>query len=195
MTMKNSNRNRTLRLFIALPAEAAARALASVHAHLSRYSRDLKVVLPEHYHITLAFLGSVPYGQAMSLAEDFSRIRPAPCLPFAMKGLGAFPSTSRPRVIWCGIECDYDAVRRLARMAEEAAAPYGYTPEKRPFQPHLTIARVRDDHRPSTEISAYLASQSDAHYGESVFSQMVLFRSELGRDGPRYTPLATVLLR
>jgi 2'-5' RNA ligase len=61
----------------------------------------------------------------------------------ALKGLGAFPSARRARILWAGISVGSTRLRSLATDIDTALAPLGFEREKRPYVPHLTLGRVR----------------------------------------------------
>jgi RNA 2',3'-cyclic 3'-phosphodiesterase len=59
-------------------------------------------------------------------------------------GLGSFPNSKRPRVLWTGIHAPADLVS-LQKNIEAGAVRLGYEKEERPFSPHLTLGRVRQN--------------------------------------------------
>ena len=85
-----------------------------------------------------------------------------------------------------------EQARRL-KVEVEALLPVGVPPDDaRPFTPHLTLARVRDDAR--REVRA-IARDVEAEGGPSValvIDHVVLFRSELSPQGPTYHELARI---
>src|SRR5207249_9851649 len=66
----------------------------------------------------------------------------SPPLRLRLEGLGTFPSSGPPRVLWVGLVGDLDALARLAADVERDAVSCGWNPERRPFRPHLTLARI-----------------------------------------------------
>ena len=66
--------------------------------------------------------------------------------PFSLElsDVGMFPNERQPRVLWAGVGGDLDALLTLQEQVEQALSPLGFPREKRPFNPHLTIGRVRD---------------------------------------------------
>jgi 2'-5' RNA ligase len=58
-------------------------------------------------------------------------------------GAGAFPSASRPRVLWLGLESPGRGVFVLQERLRSAVAPFTHSPEDRLFTPHLTLGRVK----------------------------------------------------
>ncbi|MFQ6001979.1 MAG: RNA 2',3'-cyclic phosphodiesterase, partial [Anaerolineae bacterium] len=104
----------------------------------------LRWVNPANVHLTLKFLGNVPLDR---IQEITAALREA-CIglsPFIMgvSGIGCFPSTNNPRVIWVGVQEETGRLKRLQERVEERLAGLGFKPEPRPFHPHLTLGRVR----------------------------------------------------
>jgi RNA 2',3'-cyclic 3'-phosphodiesterase len=189
-----SDRSR-MRLFFALPADGAGGPLRQVHEQLAAFPRLLKPVAPGQYHITLKFLGETDTDICRRLSEDVRKLDPGvTAQPYAMKGLGAFPGIRRPRVIWCGLDLDVEALMRIQRSIEELCAAHGFNKEPRPFTPHLTLARVRVDARLPEELTRFMTENAATPYGESRFDRIVLFKSELRREGPVYTALEELRL-
>jgi len=190
------NNSAMTRLFFAMPAEGMAEALRPVHDELAGYRRALKAVEPENYHITLKFLGETDRGALGRLAGDFRALHPdLGALPCTLRGLGAFPDIRRARVLWCGLDLDLVAMERVRLLIEDLSEKHGFAKEPRPFQPHLTLARVRKDMIVPAECAAYIAAHQDTVFGTSLFDRIVLFKSELRREGPRYTALEEKKLR
>ena len=97
-------------------------------------------------------------------------------------------------MLWCGLDLDVEALARARGSIEELSAGYGFKKEARPFAPHLTLARVRGDAKLPEELSRYFIENSATVYGESRFDRIVLFKSELRREGPVYTALEEIRL-
>jgi 2'-5' RNA ligase len=173
-----------VRLFVAVvpppPAlESLVRAVSPVRAAL-----PASWVPPERLHLTLVFLGEVadpePYGAALADAV-------AGTAPFALRiaGGGAFPRAARPRVLWAGVEGDVEALTRLARLARRTARAARIDVERKPYVPHVTVARVRRNDVDGTATVAAL----DLVRGERwQVTDVVLMRSVLG-PAPAYEPL------
>jgi 2'-5' RNA ligase len=143
-------------------------------------------VAPDSYHLTLRFLGNVAASAVAPLAGR-AQAALAGCVPFALT-LGApraFPSPKRPRVIALAAE-PAAALAELAARLEKAVVELGLAPETRAFQAHLTLGRVRARRIPALGVSAPA--------GAEQVRALVLFRSDPGRDGALYSPLATLPL-
>ena len=155
----------------------------------------LRVVRPEGIHITLKFLGDIDPARVPAVADALAAVADSHA-PFrlAVGAPGAFPNPARPRVLWLGVAGEADAVdalRALQRDADAALAAIGFPPEKQPFNPHLTIARMRrHDAAAFTALSA-LSVPSGAAIPVNAVS---LMQSNLNPGGAVYTRLRSVPL-
>lgn len=181
-----------MRLFVALLLEPAL--LEALAAHQARIRRldtagCVRWVDPHGIHLTLKFFGEVAeadledLGAALDLAV---RSRSAPLL--ALGAPGVFPGPSRPRVLWVGVRDQAARLPALAAAVGAATAPLGWDEERRAFQPHLTVGRVREPVRADAMrplMAAFEALPSRA--GEAVrHPRVALVRSHLGPAGARY---------
>ena len=94
-------------------------------------------------------------------------------------------------MIWAGV---HEATGRLevwARRLDEALAAAGIEPERRPFQPHLTFARFKDQLSPEGQrrLGGALEELKSEPIADSLASFVELLRSELRPDGAVYTSL------
>lgn len=97
-------------------------------------------VKPESYHITLRFAGDIGNVEAREFAANLAMIEPDG-FELRLSGLGVFGGDD-PHAIWAGVE-PQPRLEELARAHERAARNAGLAPEKRPFKPHVTLARLR----------------------------------------------------
>jgi 2'-5' RNA ligase len=144
-------------------------------------------VRPEGYHVTLRFLGNVPTAEVPALAKSVEGAL-AGSLRFSVT-LGAthaFPSARQPRVVVIQLE-PAAPLAALAERVEAGVVAAGLPAEKRRFRAHLTLGRVRGRRLP-----ALAGPVADA--GALEVGEVVLFQSDLGADGSRYTPLAQLPL-
>lgn len=160
---------------------------------LREAGRDLKVVSTEHLHLTLKFLGDTEEGL---VSEIVSAMREAASgvAPFTVevRGTGAFPSLSRPSVLWVGIR-GADALAEMAKTLDEHLATLGFEPERRPWSPHVTLARVRGGSRMAAVQGVLRSHEADA-FGEAQVDEIRLKKSVLQPGGPVYTTVESVRL-
>ncbi|NTU83837.1 MAG: RNA 2',3'-cyclic phosphodiesterase [Chloroflexales bacterium] len=178
-----------MRLFIALDlpeplrAELAA-AQARLRGHPVRWSE------PAGIHLTLQFLGETDQALVAPLLEALSAIAVAP-LTLVLAGLGAFPSTRQPHVIWVGVGGDTQALARLQSAVAAATAPLGFIPERRAFTAHLTLGRARQEASPEQlrALGEALARIQPPAPLIWEATRPILFQSILTPRGATYTQL------
>jgi RNA 2',3'-cyclic 3'-phosphodiesterase len=176
-----------VRLFVAvhLPTELTDRAAALLPAALPA----LKRVRPELMHITLAFLGWTP-NERLDAVSDAVRAAAAGqgAFDLTLSGAGRFPASGRPRVVWLGIGEGADALARLADAVTAQLRDRQITFDDRPFAPHLTLARVRDEasgpeaRTVAAAVDALAIPELRAH-----IDTIAVVESVLSPKGPRYT--------
>jgi len=184
-----------VRLFFAinLPAGEQER-LHRATAHLRAADLPVRWVPPQNLHLTLRFLGSVP-GQKVAAVREAGARAASGIAPFDVRlgGIGAFPTTRRPRVIWIGVQ-KAEPLLELRAALEEALAPLGFTPEDRAFEPHITLGRVRDGARPA-QLARLVELAATIHYtGVLPVRSLDLMHSELGPGGARYVRIGAAPL-
>ena len=151
----------------------------------------------ETMHLTMKFLGEIEEASASTLERALVPVAGA-IGPFTipLADLGAFPSAREPKVLWigppetwAGTE-DAGKLRALHRMLDEAAATIGVARDDRPFNPHLTLARVRDGSR---DLGRLLAASGALSRPPDVppltVCDVVLIKSVLTPTAPQHTVL------
>lgn len=189
-----------LRLFVALELPAPILAALEQLQDQLRADRSARVVRwtrPEGIHLTLKFLGETPSARLDAIRAGLqaaaSAHRP---LQLGAAGLGCFPNPRAPRVVWVGLTGDLDALAALQSAVEAAIAPLGFPTENRPFSPHLTLGRVRQDASAAEvrALGALVTGTAIGALGAWQATAISLMRSELSRDGARYTCLFSAAL-
>jgi 2'-5' RNA ligase len=184
-----------LRAFVALDLPAALR--DGIVAWGERELRDpaLRVVRPESLHVTLAFLGWRAETEVARLGEIVAGVE-APAPELRLGDPVGRPSGKRPR-LYALPAGSPGAVALQSELAEKLVAARLYEPEKRPFWPHVTIARVKPEKRGSKRPA--VVRRPPGRLPRRLLSpatgvRVTLYRSELQPLGARYTPLAQVEL-
>lgn len=134
-----------MRAFLALPVSEPAKTplLQRVDA-MRRELRDVRWAQMDTVHLTLHFWSDIELSRVPELEAAVREITKE-AAPFGLQisRLGAFPSNSRPRVLWMGLREVPDALKDLFNNLESAIASLGYELEEREFQPHITVARTK----------------------------------------------------
>ncbi len=146
---------------------------------------------PDGIHITLKFLGETPARRTKEIGavlDDLAGGR----RPFALsvEGLGCFPNTARPRVIWAGIRSG-PMLGDLQKRLEQGLERIGFPAERRAFSPHLTLGRVKDGVAGSRleEIGRVVGAVCVESTAGMDVKDVCLFRSVLQPGGAVYTVL------
>jgi 2'-5' RNA ligase len=142
-------------------------------------------------HLTLKFLGDVSPANVEMLTQMLSmEAGQHPVFEIQFGGLGVFPNPRRPRVIWIGIKAPAE-LEALQRGIEAATAKMGYPVEKRPFSPHLTIGRVKQNAGSTGmhKIRTALDETKIGLLGIAPVTAVHLIKSDLKSTGAVYTHL------
>jgi 2'-5' RNA ligase len=161
---------------------------------LKKAGINMKWVRPESIHLTLQFLGDVDVEIISDIQTGMEKAVKG-MLPFSLqvKGLGAFPSLKRPKVLWVGLAGQIDRLKNLKRRISEELVDIGFPIEKRSFRGHLTIGRIKGD-MDTLQLDYAISAQKD--YETSIFkvNSVCLFKSRLTPRGAIYTKIAEVSL-
>ena len=177
---------RPRRLFVAIdiPDEVRAVVERGVTPIRERYPRA-RWVPTQNQHVTLKFLGTTLPRLLDPVAQMVGEVAAAH-RPFETRvcELGAFPSARRARVLWVALEDQAHRLEKIAAGLDERLAK-DFPPEKRPFTPHLTVARFDPPVQLDDEIGI-LALESRPF----TVDWLVLYESHLRRPAPVYERLA-----
>jgi 2'-5' RNA ligase len=180
-----------MRLFVAVPIPEPARAqILQLLGDLRQGDWPVRWVHDEGLHMTLKFFGEVG-AERLDVIIEALRFAAAGAGPLSLRlgELGAFPTRSRPRILWVGIEAP-PSLELLQDRIERGCEAIGFPPEGAPFQPHVTLGRVREGQRLPT-------GGLDGHSGRFepvpfAAEELVLYESVLTTGGPRYESRLTL---
>ena len=171
-----------MRLFIAieLPDELK-RALGRLRADIP----GARWVPAEQIHLTLAFLGEVEEEIVGLLTFELARIQ-SPAFKLCFTGVGCFPNRHRPRILWIGLQPE-PRLNDLATKVNEVVQACGIPLEKRPFSPHITLARFKVP--ASRETGIFLDQHQKTDLPHLSAQEFTLFQSKLTSQGAMHTPI------
>jgi RNA 2',3'-cyclic 3'-phosphodiesterase len=141
------NTNESIRAFIAIELpEEVKNGLRTLQARLKTPNPNTaKWVDPGSIHLTLKFLGETRLSLVPPITSALDDIaKNTPPLALSVTEASAFPDLRRVQVVWVGLTGSLSVLNKLQKDIESAIAPLGFPTEKRPFVPHLTLARMRD---------------------------------------------------
>ena len=166
--------NGEIRLFAAvLPDEAAVGALACAARELRADSVRGNFVVPDNYHVTLAFIGET---ERATEAIEALRAVESDAFTLTLAQVGKF-SRTRGDTYWYGVRMSAALEALYARTQAELTAR-GFEFEKRAFKPHVTLARdvIRKSNKEIQapeiyfKVSAIALMRSDRIDGRLIYS-------------------------
>jgi RNA 2',3'-cyclic 3'-phosphodiesterase len=188
-----------VRLFVAceVPDDVKRDIGEVIESLRSRSGAAVRWIKSDGVHVTLKFLGEVPVKKlpAVKLAIQEAVVGHSP-FELEFSNIGTFGGREGLRIMWVGIAGDVLRLEALVRAVNAALAVVGFEPERRPFRPHLTLGRVRD------EIPTRQRAEIEVQVGKTQVpstswrtAQVSLMRSRLTTQGAVYEVLATFPLR
>jgi RNA 2',3'-cyclic 3'-phosphodiesterase len=187
-----------MRLFIGvdLPEDLKNRAAAAasrLRERIARVAPEARVrwVMPSNLHVTVWFLGEVREPRIEALIDALKKPLAARSFILEVAGAGAFPPSGPPRGIWFGLEAGRDGLAAIHDELRLRLIPLGFEPEKRPYAPHVTIARIKTkDVRPAEAASMRRALRdATGDLGTCEVRSATLFASRATQTGSQYEAL------
>jgi 2'-5' RNA ligase len=169
-----------MRLFIGVPiSPALADQLAAVRARFEQNEDGLRWSAPESWHITLQFLGAATPEQHDCVV---SHLRSVQAKPFAiqLEELGFF---DRAGVFFVGVVVSPE-LASLQKAVVRATCPCGFTPEDRPYHPHITLARNRGRQNGIRSLKPRIGESS--RFASFTAREFLLYESFPSPQGSRY---------
>jgi 2'-5' RNA ligase len=181
-----------IRAFIALDVSntSGIEKLQQELAYESGWGRnEASPIKNQNLHFTLIFLGDIRLDSISKIQNKLSELQFEP-IKITFTGIGGFPSSNLPRVVWVGV--DADGSKKLTSLAEQVVtkmSELGVRQDK-PFTPHLTIFRLKSRNlKLGTEL---LYKYGKKEFGSYVGDKIHLKRSDLTPSGPIYSNIFTV---
>lgn len=185
----SSDASKMLRLFCAieLPYEIRARAADYINrlreeAHGVRAGWERE----EKLHLTLKFFGDTQASRVEPLMEALERAASViNRFELVIEGTGSFPPSGSPRVLWLGVTDSSAQLYKLHKRVEDECSSAGFARERKSFNPHLTVARLRspDGAKRLASIHKSMELKTEAFR----VAEIVLIKSELLPQGSRHT--------
>jgi 2'-5' RNA ligase len=171
-----------MRLFVALDLPRTLRDRLSMLANAGL--PGARWVPPENYHLTLRFIGETPGHRAEEIDDALAGLR-ARGFSLTLSGLGTFTKGNRASALWVGVERN-PQLDHLQSKIETALQRCGLEPERRRFQPHVTLARL--DNVPEMKLVSYVQAHNLFRTDPLAVEHFTLFSSQLGKEASVYTP-------
>ena len=188
-----------LRAFIAV--EIPLEIQRNIHRETAVFRKGIdslvRWVPAENMHLTVKFLGDVSPSNVEFLIQMLrNEAENVHCFSIHLAGLGAYPSLKRPRVLYIGMQAPA-GLDALQRGIEASSRRLGYESEERPFSPHLTLGRVKQDasNAERAALGGIIKTFPEAIFGTVYADAVQLIASDLQPTGPVYTTVARVTFK
>ncbi|TVR48996.1 MAG: RNA 2',3'-cyclic phosphodiesterase [Puniceicoccaceae bacterium] len=163
-----------------------------IRAHLAAWVRPLPGLAwtpPDNLHLTLKFLGQVESGVEERVVATASAIT-VERFVLGLEGAGVFPPKGKPGVLWVGVGAGHPRLFQLKKRLEDDLIPLGFEPERRIYQPHITLARCsgarpgairgllknwKDFAGPAWQVDAFQLYESVRREGRIVYEVRAVF--------------------
>lgn len=170
------------RLFVAAPVPGEVFGFIRAAQALLSPMEGLRLTREDQFHVTLAFIGEVDDDKATAAAEVVRAVPADMGGEVVLSGFVFFPARSRARVVALGVEDPAEVFPALFEQVMVGLEKKDVMRrEKRPFKPHLTIARLR--------VPKAIRPRSEPGRVQFALQSVCLYRSELRREGAFYTVL------
>jgi len=153
----------------------------------------LSVPRADGIHVTLKFLGDIPEDSVKGISDSLKSVAERHS-PFEARigNIGFFPNPHNPRIFWVGIADDGKLIE-IAKQVDEAMTSFGFQKEKRPFTPHITVARVRSP-QGIENASSILKRHNSTQFGAFTVQEFRFKKSTLTPSGAVYEDLSVIPL-
>jgi len=177
-----------VRCFLAIPIndKELISKIENLKNKLLATGADVKPVEKENIHYNLKFFNYKTKGEVQKIIKVIEEtINEEKQFKIDIGGLGTFPTPNSIRVVWIGLRQGEKEMVSLTDKFENAFSMIGIEKENRPFQPHLTLCRVRSSNNMDA-LKKEINAERDIIIGSMVVNELVLYQSILSRKGPIY---------
>ena len=189
----------SIRCFIAIELEEGIQKnIAKLQSRLQKkllHDTKIRWVKPHNIHLTLKFIGDA---EDTAIPEICTAVSQAAALnqpfDFEIGNCGSFGSGDSARVLWVDITDGHTELEKLHHAVDANLADIGFAPDRRKFNPHLTLARIRNTATGRNARKVVDQLEPTILGGQSA-AEITVFHSELTSAGPVYTPLHHVSLQ
>ena len=165
--------------------------IKTIHNEIAKLPTNIKLVELENIHITLKFLGETKE-EHIELIRQIMENTMEKMKPYSiqLKGTGVFPNHNYIKIIWIGIE-QAELLSIISSSLNSQLVKLGYKKEKRGFNPHLTIARVKSA-KGKDQLIHLIEKYKDIIFDEVLIDCILLKKSTLTPQGPIYETITKV---
>ncbi|MCF8010443.1 MAG: RNA 2',3'-cyclic phosphodiesterase [Clostridiales bacterium] len=181
---------------INLPADVKQNLYKYLKEPLQQMPVNIKWVEEQNIHLTMKFMGDIETVQlediTSAVEDSISGMGP---FNIQVKGVGCFPGLGKPRIFWAGIEGNEDLLENIYKKIQQALLFLGFDEDKKPFSPHLTLARFKSPGNCSEFMNKAISlAPGDKKLDGVKVGTIDLMQSILNKRGPTYNVIYSVKL-
>ena len=186
-----SDRTKPVRVFIAIKLpDFIKKILKDAQKTMLANGIKAKYISPENMHLTLKFMGNIDYNLLPEIKKNLTNstqyVKP---IKLSLKGIGAFPNSRSPKVIWAGINGEAQKLETLNARLEQRLSKLGIPEDKREFHGHLTLARLKKNRLSAQKFERLIQQTGQFESVKFTADRLILFQSKLMPKGPIYIEL------
>ncbi|MFA6321850.1 MAG: RNA 2',3'-cyclic phosphodiesterase [Candidatus Buchananbacteria bacterium] len=176
---------------INLPQEARWEIEALIN-DLQKINQDprIKFINPKQVHLTLTFIGEIFHDQIELVVEMLQKIiGDFAATEIITQDLSAFPNVSEPRILYLNVkEVGQNLLPKIKKEIESQLSQAGLEFDQKKWEPHLTLARVKD--------SVKIKTNDIQPYELSIpVESLDLMESQLKPEGSEYKIIKSFKLK
>lgn len=142
-----------------------------------RSAADVKWSPAANLHITTKFIGEWPEARLEELSLALAKVSAAGPIRISLSRFGFFPNPHHPHALFAGVQAGPE-LSELANRIDEAVAALGGKKEERPYLPHVTLARIKN--QSIQRLREQIASMTDFDFGTFQATEFHLYESKAG---------------
>ena len=180
------------RLFIGIPvSRKILPKLRDIQSSIVHIPGQIRWVPPEKFHMTLSFLGNVPFDDIPKLITDLENVLDYNHFSTSIEKTGVFPLAQFPKILWLGVGNGSQKLGELHEKIKKTAVSFMASKKKGRFIPHITIGRATRSYRKSAVLPFLKYVYSPI---ELDVNSVALYSSQLLPEGAEYKVLTEFAL-
>ncbi|MGE7676151.1 RNA 2',3'-cyclic phosphodiesterase [Lysinibacillus sp. NPDC094403] len=178
--------------FIAVPLPSDIKAALKVRCEKMKTDFHFKRwVHQEDYHITLAFLGHADEKQLQAVVDETRKnLMNVPPFELIIQGFNTFGRREYPRILWVDL-LESEQINFVRDIVYQDCIKAGFELDKKPFTPHITVARKWDEACGKIPFEALM--EENFQLPKFLVDEVILYESKL-EETPKYHKKAVIRL-
>ncbi|RUL52042.1 RNA 2',3'-cyclic phosphodiesterase [Lysinibacillus antri] len=143
----------------------------------------------QDYHITLAFLGNVEKELLSQTVKSAKVLLKGQRFSLTLNKIGTFGAVKSPRIFWADVEHSAE-LNNIQSFVYNHCLDLGFELDKKPFRPHITLARKWDSEQPFHQDSLTFITTEDGEKLTFTVNEIILYESHI-EETPKYKEFAS----